>query len=350
MSPRTAVCRFACTALAMFSLLAPAKAAGMIRPADWDAYKAKFVDPSGRVVDDGNGGISHSEGQGYGLLLAFLADNRADFEQIWSFTRTELLLRDDGLAAWKWDPNAQPRVTDLNNASDGDILIAYALARAGAAWNREDLTEAASTIADAVGKEAVAEQQGRKLLMPAAAGFGPDDRKDGPVVNLSYWVFEAFPELARIAPDTDWKRIADDGRALIERARFSPRKLPPDWLSLKTRPRPADGFAEEFGYNALRIPLYLVRAGTDDPALLTALAAGMQGSDGNVHIVDLDTGADKTALAEAGYRAIPALVACVVDGKKMPADIATFKPSVYYPSTLHLLALAFAADKHPEYL
>ncbi len=64
------------------------------------------------------------------MLLAYLAASPADFEQIWYFTRTELLLRDDGLAVWKWDPNVKPHVTDTNNASDGDMLIAYALALA----------------------------------------------------------------------------------------------------------------------------------------------------------------------------------------------------------------------------
>ena len=74
---------------------------GTIAPAAWQAFEARFVDQSGRVIDDANGGISHSEGQGYGLILALAADDRASFERIWSFTQTELLLRDDGLAAWR---------------------------------------------------------------------------------------------------------------------------------------------------------------------------------------------------------------------------------------------------------
>ena len=37
---------------------------------EWRAYLAKFVTPDGRVVDNANGGVSHSEGQGYGLLFA----------------------------------------------------------------------------------------------------------------------------------------------------------------------------------------------------------------------------------------------------------------------------------------
>ena len=62
-------------------------------PADaWNLYRQKFVTAEGRVVDDVNGGISHSESQGYGLLLACLAGDRATFASIFAFTRTELLL------------------------------------------------------------------------------------------------------------------------------------------------------------------------------------------------------------------------------------------------------------------
>ena len=85
------------------------RAGSGITPEAWQAYKGKFLDPGGRIIDDANGNISHSEGQGYGLLLAVLAGNSADFELIWSFTRTELLLRSDGLAAWKWNPATKPQ-------------------------------------------------------------------------------------------------------------------------------------------------------------------------------------------------------------------------------------------------
>ena len=64
----------------------PVKIAGTISSADWEAYRSRFVEDSGRVVDNANGNISHSEGQGYGLLLALAASDRRSFEQIWSFT------------------------------------------------------------------------------------------------------------------------------------------------------------------------------------------------------------------------------------------------------------------------
>lgn len=63
--------------------------AASVSPEAWSTYKGAFLDSGGRIIDTGNGNISHSEGQGYGMWLAVLADNLSDFELIWSFTRTE---------------------------------------------------------------------------------------------------------------------------------------------------------------------------------------------------------------------------------------------------------------------
>lgn len=335
--------------LAMMFFASGAKAAS-VTPEDWSAYKAAFLDPAGRIIDTGNNNISHSEGQGYGMWLAVLADNPADFELIWSFTRTELIVRDDGLAAWKWDPQTEPHISDINNATDGDILIAYALALAAKQWGRADYAQSAQSIAKAILANAVVERGGRTLLLPGTAGFAEKDRPDGPVVNPSYFVFEAFPVLNEIAPSPLWDALSRDGVAQISSYAFGPRKLPADWISLKTKPRPADGFAQEFGYNAIRIPLYLVRAGVGDAKLLERLATGSVVEGGNMATFDLRTGAVKDVLSDAGYRIIPALLACMVNKKTIPAELRQFTSTLYYPSTLHLLSLSFANETHQECL
>lgn len=341
-------------AMTAFGLaLMPAAAAlaqdASLEAQEWQAYVQRFVTDEGRVVDDGNGGISHSEGQGYGLILSVLADDAATFERLWTFTRTELMLRDDGLVVWRWDPDAQPHVTDVNNATDGDILIAHGLALAGEAFGRDDYTQAARTLAEAIGTLAY-EQGGRTLLPPGRAGYGRDDRPDGPVVNPSYWVYEAFATLARLAPDTDWDAIGEAGLAVLSASLTGPRELPPEWVSLATRARPASGFPAEFGYNALRIPLYLARAGAGDPALLSGLAERMSEPGGGVGIVDLSSGEARETLTDAGYRIIPALAACVTEGTALPDDLKRFEPTLYYPSTLHLLALSHLRLERPECL
>ncbi|WP_413785926.1 glycosyl hydrolase family 8 [Agrobacterium sp. rho-13.3] len=324
--------------------------AASVTEADWNAYKTAFLDPAGRIIDTGNKNISHSEGQGYGMWLAVLADNLADFELIWSFTKTELLVRDDGLAAWKWDPQTEPHISDINNATDGDILIAYALALAAKQWNRPDYADAAKSIAQTVLSKAVVQRAGRTILLPATAGFGEGDRPDGPVVNPSYFIFEAFPVLNELAPSPLWQALAKDGLAQITSFAFGPKKLPADWVSVKTKPRPADGFPQEFGYNSVRIPLYLARAGLGKPKLLERFRTGIVIDGSNMATFDLQTGAPKDILSDAGYRIIPALSACVTDGIAIPDELKHFTSTLYYPSTLHLLALSFATQAHRECL
>ena len=309
-----------------------------IAPQDWAAYKQRFVGAEGRVIDDGNGGISHSEGQGYGMLLAHMAGNRSDFDMIWSFTHKELLLRDDGLAMWKWSPSATPHVTDANNATDGDILIAYALALAGKGWNEAEFTRQATGLIRAIAAHMLIERDGRRLLLPGGAGFSADDRTDGPVVNLSYWIFEAFSVFAELDPATDWRSVAADGLALLEMLTRE-EDLPPEWVSMASRPKPAHGFDAEFSYNALRIPLYLARSDLQADALLRNMARKMS-TDSGVAITDLEHGKVKQVLTDTGYRIIPALARCKADGKPVPDELRDFAPTLYYPSTLHLLALA----------
>ncbi|CAN7610179.1 glycosyl hydrolase family 8 [Pararhizobium sp. LjRoot255] len=322
----------------------------MIITEAWQAYKDEFLEPGGRIVDDGNGNISHSEGQGYGLLLSVLAGSQADFELIWAFTRTELLLRNDGLAAWKWSPGAKPHVTDANNASDGDILIAYALGLAGQQWSRRDYTAAGAAIARAILARTVVQNNGRTLLLPGATGFSAADRDDGPVINPSYWIFEAFPVLDQLAPSPVWGTLRGEGIAIINELRFGPKQLPADWVALRPSPKPAAGFPAEYGYNALRIPLYLVRGGVTDRQLLLRFRQATSGANGAITTVDLNSGATKNTLSDPGYRIVNHILACVVDKTALPADVKQFTPTLYYPSTLHLLGLSFVAEKHPECL
>lgn len=320
----------------------PTPSSGSLSPEMWGAYKARFVRNEGRVVDDANGGISHSELQGYGLLLAYLAGDRIAFETIWSFTRIELLIRDDGLAAWRWDPNATPRVTDINNATDGDILIAYALGLAGASWRVPGYLTAGRAIAKAVGAKAVDRYNEQVLLMPAVTGFSRNDRADGPVVNPSYWVFEALPVLAGLAPETDWAAVGKQGLALLD-ALAAADKVAPDWVSMRAKPVPAQGFEPVFGYNAVRVPLYLMRAGLADTRRLAAVREAWKNGPG---IVSFATGAVTMPWPEQGYRLIAAAMACILDKTPIPNDLRRFEPTLYYPSTLYLLSAAMLEERY----
>lgn len=330
----------------------PLNVAGFVSSSDWEAYRSRFVEDSGRIIDNANGNISHSEGQGYGLLLAFAAGDRLTFEKIWNFTLTEFLIRDDGLAVWKWDPSATPHVTDRNNAADGDILIAYALAKAGTAWQDQRYTQAAQKLARAIGKTTISRNPGFVLLLPGVKGFSQADRPDGPVVNLSYWVFEALPVLATLAPEFDWSGVWRDGVTLLRLATAGRTHLPADWISIRNRqqPRTADGFPPEFGYNSLRIPLYLLRAGMSDMEWLKTLKQRWITDKEGVAVINVLTGEVEEHLTDQGYVALSATLACALDGTKVPDALKTFEPNLYYPATLYLLSMSLIGEKYPQCL
>ncbi len=332
----------------------PVKAQSVQIPVDaWNAYMKAFVDDSGRVVDTANGGISHSEGQGYGMLLAYLAGDRGNFERIWSFTRTELLIRDDGLAAWRWDPNSKPHVTDINAASDGDLLIAYALARAGRTWGHQPYLDSAQKIARALGRKLVMRDGNRTILLPGATGFSAKDRPDGPILNLSYWIFEAFPVMKQLAPETDWDALSRSGVDLLRIAQLGPARLPPDWISAPANApvTAAEGFPPVFGYNSLRISLYLLRAGIADAELQESFRKSwLAENGGSPAVVDIPSGRVVTRLTEPGYRMLGAALACALAATPIPDDLRRFEPTLYYPSTLYLLSWTLVAEKYPRCL
>ncbi|WP_417580874.1 glycosyl hydrolase family 8 [Pelagibacterium sp.] len=312
---------------------------------EWQAYQDAYVGDDGRVVDVFNDNISHSESQGYGMLLAALVQDRPAFERIWSFTRTELMIRDDGLAAWRWDPVADPHITDVNNATDGDILIAYALALAGNGWGVPEYVQRATEITRTVGETLLAEVDGLQVILPGTEGFSAADRSDGPVVNPSYWVFEAFPVLAELTPEIDWMDIQQDGLALLER--LTNDGMPPaDWVSLSDdTPTPASDFPPEFGYNNVRVPLYLIRAGLGKTELLDRLGVIFDETY-EAAIIDVTTGERLEPMGEAGYRAIGAARACILHDTPVPPELQVYSPQSYYGDTMHLLTLAHLRQRH----
>ncbi len=330
---------------------------GALRDAEaWRQYTARFVSPAGRVVDTANKAISHSEGQGYGMLLAVAAGDRSTFDLIWGWTRANLMVRDDELIAWRWEPNARPAVADMNDASDGDILVAWALAEAADAWGVEPYRIAGRRIAVEVGRKLiVSHTKDGAVLLPGVAGFAAEDRPDGPVVNLSYWVFPAFARLPLVAPDIDWAGLSRDGLELVKQTHFGPAALPTEWVSLHdAAPRPADGFPQRFSYNSIRIPLYIAWAGLGQREVYAPFVRAWQkNANGALPIIETASGQPADWLTEKGYGAVAALTVCAAAGKGAPSGAAredgrAHTDENYYAVTLNMLALIAAHMRYPS--
>lgn len=311
-------------------------------PGMWAAYKARYVTDQGRVIDTGNNMISHSEGQGYGMLIAVAANDRPTFDRIWNWTRANLMVRDDALLAWRWEPGKRPAVADMNDASDGDLLVAWALAEAGEFWNDMSYRAAGRRVAVEVARKTVLfKTKLGAILLPAVSGFHENDRTDGPIVNLSYYIFPAFSRLKLVAPEVDWGGLTQTGLNLLDLTRTQAEALPPEWMSLKDWSyKPAEGFPPQFSYNAVRVPLYLAWAGIGERDQYEPFMALVRKTRGALAIVDVTNGVEIGKFGDAGIGAIGALVACVAEGSKAPQQLFMLSPSDnYYPATLQMLSL-----------
>jgi endo-1,4-beta-D-glucanase Y len=242
--------------------------------AEWSLFRNRFINGEGRVIDTGNGNSSHSEGQGWALLMAEAHGDRATFDRVLAWTQRALKRPHDALHAWQWRPDRARPVEDGNNAADGDIFIAWALLRAAHRWQRPELRQMASAICEDLARLCIRQIAGRTVLLPAAFGF---DHRDAVVVNPSYYVFPAFADFAALGgAENPWSALYNDGVTLLREARFGRWGLPPDWLRLPRaggRPSIAPGWEPRFSYDAVRVPLYLAWAGmAREPAAAAAVA------------------------------------------------------------------------------
>jgi endoglucanase len=300
------------------------------------------------MVDTGNQTTSHSEGQGFGMRLAIFFQDRAAFEQIWRWTRQHLYVRDDRLAAWRWQPGAAEPIQDRNNASDGDLLIAWALSLAGRQWSEPGYIEAARSIASEIRQKLLRPTSQGLFLLPGITGF---EREDGLIVNPSYWVFPALRDLARLEPEAqEWPALTAAGLSLLENARFGRWRLPPDWVRWKERFELPEDFKGRFGYDAIRVPLYLIWGGYSTVSRLQPFV-DFWDSVGNSSVVpdwvDLSTDTVNTHDAPVGIKAVMALTRFVLRGQREPVFLGL--PPIsddtdYYSASLVLLVRIAATE------
>lgn len=230
---------------------------------EWTNFKQRFVESDGRVVDRTQGNISHSEGQGFAMLLAVHYGDSAAFGHLWQWTQQHLQVRDDSLLSWRWQP--QNGITDKNNASDGDLLVAWSLLRAYEKWHTQEYLKASRNIARDIRGKLLRKTTHGLILLPGIEGF---DKPEGITINLSYWVFPALREIGRADPAPEWDELTKTGMTILQYAKFGRWGLPPDWLLLGEKVKPANGLPERFSYDAVRIPLYLLWSHQESEALL----------------------------------------------------------------------------------
>ena len=244
------------TAAAEVSDASPPKAEA---PRGWplyESYARRFVE-TGRVVDITAGARSTSEGQAYGLFFALVANDRARFDAIASWTRDNLMGGTwEGLAAWLWgaDGEGRWRVLDPNSATDADLWMAYAFLEAGRLWNAPELTTRGHRLAEQALKANLRHLEGLgPVLLPAPLGFEEDEGRRAKL-NPSYLVpaqLERFADAGVPGPWGELERTAE--KIIVE---TSVRGFSPDWVIWQE----GSGFLLEedakSSYDAIRVPLF----------------------------------------------------------------------------------------------
>ena len=315
----------------------------------WLAWRTANLDATGRVIDQFQRNSSHSEGQGYGLLLAATLGDQRAFERMETWTRLNLAIRSDNLMAWRWFPDEPVKVPDLNNASDGDLFRAWALLRAARRFNIPDYRQSAKLIVSDIVASCIARHPGGAdhdpLLIPGAEGFRTEA---GFIYNPCYAMPLAMTELAT---EFDVPILAQAARGAVELARtLAQDGVVPDWVEVTpSGVRAAEGFSFDAGYEAMRLPLYLIWSGLKDhPAVLRYAEAQERLGAGLVAtVIDRETGRALSTSNDPGYRAISALADCTVR-QSVGSQIPPFSSSSpYYPGTLQLFTMIAQIEASP---
>lgn len=324
------------------AVVLPGASSGAV-PTDpiWQSFKARYVRDDGRVVDSGNADITHSESQGFGLLFAEYFGDRPAFDSIRTWVEEGIRWNGASLHAWKWVRDAQAPVPDPNNATDGDLLIGWALERASRRWNEPRYLASARLIAADVRRLLTARDgAGRLVLLPAFQGFDVG----GTTLNLSYYVFPALEAFRRIDPSPLWDELIEDGLELVESGGFGRWDLPPDWLFVGPEGslQPALKWPARFGFDAVRVPLYLVWAGHGSERLLQPFQDFWRSgkTPGRVPAwVDLEDDEPSPYAAARGAGSVAALV--LAQGRSGSAPMPSAEAALaedYYSASLAIMA------------
>lgn len=231
----------------------------------WAFYKSRFLVDGARVASNNYGGTI-SEGQSYALLKALWMEEPATFEKVWQWTKINMKRPNDHLLGWRWGDGqlgTRKGLLEVDNASDADQDIAYALLLAGEQWNRPDYKQDGLNIVRDLWRLNVQHLDGHYYLIPGTwEGF----KQDYLSLNPSYFAPYVYRKFAQVDFDhaQGWNQLADDIYDTLEACtNLTQPKLPPNWCAVKWQDdhqgsriifsdRQGNG-SRDFGYDAFRV-------------------------------------------------------------------------------------------------
>jgi len=224
----------------------------------WTQFKKNFITAEGRVIDRFNKNITHTESIGYGLFFAVSYGDFKTFQLIKNWLKTNIEINKNNLYGWKWGKreNGSWGMLDLNNATDGDMWIAYSLLIAYEKWNDPTYLSEAGNLIRAIKEHTIIKINGKFLLLPAQFGFNKNEYIK---LNPSYNIPFIFDKFALYDSDKVWKAINFDNIDMFKGSALGNLQIHPDWIKLDLNSQKYDYFENEsiFGFDSIRTPLFL---------------------------------------------------------------------------------------------
>ncbi|MGG6263659.1 glycosyl hydrolase family 8 [Leptolyngbya sp. AN03gr2] len=231
----------------------------------WSAYRQRFIQDDGRVIDRQDTDRSISEGQAYGLLRAVLVSDRQTFDRILQWSENNLKRKDnnqqliDHLWAWRWGRNSsnQWTILDQNFATDADIDAITALIIAARKWQQSDyLNLATIKLKDLWEHGTLSINQQRYLLPGSIEVFRKNDALK---FNPSYLAPAAFRLFAQVDTSHQWQSLIDSSYEVLNQSTdLSKVNLPSDWVLFQPNtgsyaPIQKNDLVSRYGFDATRV-------------------------------------------------------------------------------------------------
>lgn len=344
--------------------MAMGASAGSCAWPDWERFKVSTLSDDGRVIDASTPQqVTVSEGQAYALVFALVANDRATFDKVLTWTQNNLAQGDltQHLPAWQWGRQktkegapASWGVLDSNAASDADIWIAYALLEAGRLWHERAYTALGSALARIIVARETAELPGLgRAVLPGPVGFHPT--ADRWRLNPSYVPLQVMQQLAAALPEQPaWQAMLPSSLRLVTQT--ASRGYSPDWVVFANGKgfQPDEDTQAEGAYNAIRVYLWAGMLASNAPNRDDILHAFLPLADYiGVHAapperVDTRTGTAGPHDGNGGFSAAVAPFLAALgraDAAKAQVQrsrrLATETPPGYYSQVLMLFGLGY---------
>lgn len=224
----------------------------------WGIFKKNFISSQGRVIDRFNSDVTHTESTGYGMFFAVTYGDKKTFDLIRTWLHNNIKKNEKNLYGWKWGKRSDGTwgMLDMNNATDGDMWIAYSLLLAYEKWNDVGYMQEAKQLIQAIKENTIIKINGKHLLLPAYFGFVKEDYVK---LNPSYVIPFIFEKFRIYDHDKIWDSLILDSIDFFQMSALGNLRMHPDWIKFDINEDRYTYFGNEsiFGFDAIRVPLFL---------------------------------------------------------------------------------------------